>query len=622
MPPPPGIPQELADALNFLFDPASLHQQAIPKRTGFNRETINDLYSVDRLLPASTLYLFLDFAFEGNLYSGCKTTLPLVLEEEISLFTKQYAEWAPSPWNRERSSLDARLLDCPAEFNVSVSRKISHMRARLWEGMVPMSGARWNEKKLDDPLNWQRAFEFLLGIVKTFIWLGDPDISRGIKDNFNYVAGVLKPFEDALNARRAQNGVTARVEMRALWLEYMTDLFETMVHRTYTWLRDRIAETIAKAKAQYDAAADAKGAANCYEEGKKFLECWADLNRVHSYADFAIMMPLDGFAGFPSPNRTYSKVVGSMFPLPLRQDERDEMSLRLEWTRGLRAVEAPDAIRRSREDIDAVMQEVKRNDEYLRRELRGEAKTLGREHWIAILHSRTEWSLARGGPRDQRWGFVVYMLTHTPSESEWETFKVKLYEDFARSGQWVDGFEEVKARMDLQWVDAKEVGIPHDDVDAAKRHFSTFSTSPHCRRRTWKQDFFVIDTPSFISYTSPSTSIQKQPSYGDHGGFLTLIDTVSYSSAIIHQEAPGYQNKLRVLGSLVFDDVYPMVVSLVQRPRQLWPLAMRHPEQVYVGPVLEGQEKSWDGVWDLRGVWWRAFLKWRGEQGGGGTTAS
>jgi hypothetical protein len=133
------------------------------------------------------------------------------------------------------------------------------------------------------------------------------------------------------------------------------------------------------------------------------------------------------------------------------------------------------------------------------------------------------------------------------------------------------------------------------------------------RRRAWKQDFFVIDTASFASYMEPPTAFQDRPPYGDYGGFLTLIDMASYRPQVIHEQAPGYQNKLRVLGSLVFDDVYPLIASLAQRPRDLWPLAMRHPNQVYVGPPVAEQEKDWDVLWKLRGVGWRCFMKWRNE---------
>lgn len=69
---------------------------------------------------------------------------------------------------------------------------------------------------------------------------------------------------------------------------------------------------------------------------------------------------------------------------------------------------------------------------------------------------------------------------------------------------------------------------------------------------------------------SPSYFLgDKWTSYGDYGGFLKLVDTASYDPRLITEQAPGYKNELKVLGSLVFDDLYPMIVSLLQRPRDL-----------------------------------------------------
>jgi hypothetical protein len=64
---------------------------------------------------------------------------------------------------------------------------------------------------------------------------------------------------------------------------------------------------------------------------------------------------------------------------------------------------------------------------------------------------------------------VAYMLTHTPSKEQWDVFMQKVNADFAKSGEWVEGFDEVKPKMALQWIDAKKVGIPHDDIQATKR---------------------------------------------------------------------------------------------------------------------------------------------------------
>jgi hypothetical protein len=308
------------------------------------------------------------------------------------------------------------------------------MRARLWEGMVPMSGARWKEKRLDNPKNWQGAFELIFIVVRVFMWLGHPDVIRGIKNSFNYIAEELVCFQDALNARRRQASVSARVNLKTLWLEYIKDLFETMVSRTYEWLHDRINELHARGKAEYEASADVKGTVNANVEAKAFLALWADLNKLHRYADFAIMMPQDDFAGFPAPSRTYFKVVGSISPLPSRRDQLNKIDAQLLWPQSEKALQDPGALYQNRDHINAFMQETKRNNEHMRLKYRGESKKLGRQHWISILHSRTRWSLARGGPRDQKWGFVVYMLTHRPSKEEWNTFKTKLYRQLRRVG--------------------------------------------------------------------------------------------------------------------------------------------------------------------------------------------
>ena len=61
------------------------------------------------------------------------------------------------------------------------------------------------------------------------------------------------------------------------------------------------------------------------------------------------------------------------------------------------------------------------------------------------------------------------MLTHKPSHEEWEAFLSKLYNDFHESGEWVEGFDEVKQNMDIQWIHGKDSGIPHDDIEAARR---------------------------------------------------------------------------------------------------------------------------------------------------------
>jgi hypothetical protein len=598
-----------------------------PLPSGFNRESVRKLQVVDTYIPTNTIKHFFNFAFEGDLPGlGRKTALPLIAEDEIPLLVSAYSSWAPAPFSRTPSSLQDRILDAYQKtdrFNAFFTeRRISCMRARLWEGMVPMSAGRWKEKKLDEHQNWQFAFEFLYDIILTFMWLGDPANTRGIKENFNFVAEELRICQQALNAKRRENGEAQQVDLRALWLEFMSALFETMVTRTHTWFGDRVPSiTLVLGKNMYDSVCDAKGETHLDTKfaAKKFLESWSDLHRLWEKTDWMFMMPLDGFTGFPPSTASFvfdTKVVGTMFPMPFRKDEYDEESAKLEWAVHTRLDRNIQGVYSNRADIEATLKERQENTDTLRKFMRGEPRELGEEHWVSILKSRTQWSLSHGGPEDQTWGFVCYNLTHKSGE-EWSSFLSKIEADFAKQGEWVQGFEDVKGKMGLQWLDGKELGFAKDDIQAARTHFHTFKNSPTARRRAWKLDFLVIDSECFSSYTSPPPPLplltDRKP-HGDHGGYFKLIDTSPYSSKSIEETAPGYKWELRVLGSLVFEDVYPLVASLAQRPRDLWPYACLHPMQVYVGPTVPSQEKEWERIWQIREMGSKTFMKWRREQ--------
>ncbi|KAF2644443.1 hypothetical protein P280DRAFT_171618 [Massarina eburnea CBS 473.64] len=601
-------------ALRLLSSPLA---QPLP---GFHIESIRNLKVVEPLIINNTLYYFLDYIFEGKFpHSGQKTTRFLLTEDEVPLQVKPYSVWAASPYNSRTYTLQERLLKAPDHCCVSIDRKTSLLRARLWMGLVPMSGGRWKEKRLDDWRNWQSVFEFCHEVLRVFTWLGDPDIQRVLQTHFNYVAAELEVFQDAINARRAQRNVQERVDLKILWLEFITSTFQAMVTRTHTWFHDRVHECISAAQAWYEDQVREHGAANSYQAAKKCGECWSDLSRLLNVADFTIMMSLDGFTGFTASSRD-SKTVGSMLPLPLRQDRRKELEAATSWPAAEESVNDIEGTRLTPERFRAVLNEGIAKHEEIRKQMRGNAITLGVQHWITIIHSRTKWSLDHGGPQDQRWGLVAYLLTHTPTQEQWTAFLTRLYADFAKSGQWIEGFDEVKVRMDLQWIDGKSSGIPHDDIESAKRHFLIFRNSPRMRRRNWAQDFIVIDTSSFNSYMTPLPSSLPRtpplsptttiPSQGDFGGFVKVIDLSPYRVEVIAETAPGFKNELKILGSLVFEELYPLLIGLCLRPKDLWAGgAMWHPQQVYVGIPTPSQEKGWGYVWVGRKVMSRAFAK-------------
>jgi hypothetical protein len=60
---------------------------------------------------------------------------------------------------------------------------------------------------------------------------------------------------------------------------------------------------------------------------------------------------------------------------------------------------------------------------------------------------------------------------------------------------------------------------------------------------------------------------------------------------------------MRVLGSLVWGDLYAILESQSAGLGDLWPVAMHHPDQIYVGPVIQIQSLNWqaqkEGQWNV-----------------------
>lgn len=131
------------------------------------------------------------------------------------------------------------------------------------------------------------------------------------------------------------------------------------------------------------------------------------------------------------------------------------------------------------------------------------------------------------------------------------------------------------------------------------------------RKRVLKTDFLVIDSECFASYMNPKPPFGSIKCAGDHDGYLKLVDTLPYRSESVSATAPGYRNELRVLGRLVFDDVYPQLSGLVLRPMHFWRQAMFHPYQVYTGFPVKGQMDEWNLMWKARILFWIAFAQWK-----------
>jgi hypothetical protein len=66
------------------------------------------------------------------------------------------------------------------------------------------------------------------------------------------------------------------------------------------------------------------------------------------------------------------------------------------------------------------------------------------------------------------------------------------------------------------------------------------------------------------------------------------------------EESPFYSGFLRILGSLIYCDLYAMVAAQTQYPEELWPLAMNHPDLVYAGPTVRAQVERWKAITKMK----------------------
>lgn len=112
--------------------------------------------------------------------------------------------------------------------------------------------------------------------------------------------------------------------------------------------------------------------------------------------------------------------------------------------------------------------------------------------------------------------------------------------------------------------------------------------------RMWTEDFLVIDSSSYKSYSNPVQEEtrpppQHGPCFGDMGGFVRLVDTDQVSQEFLDAVSPGYQGSVNVLSSVLLEHLYPLLVMHAVRPNNLWPIARLHPDQVYVGHTVPSQ---------------------------------
>ncbi|KAH7066899.1 hypothetical protein BKA63DRAFT_130404 [Paraphoma chrysanthemicola] len=640
---PPSNPKQPDNDALPKMDPDAM--EAVVKnwfgdQANWSHEKLKNLLVSDPLLPPHEQLNFGDIATGSLQHEKSQPSTQFMTEEEFGLLLTPVHRWSEGPSNIQDDTCQdilSPLFGGPVEgsglkhspMTMSPARLLP-LRAKLWQGMAPMTRDRWLDKRMDDPANHRNLMELMNDILTIFRFYNHEEVMKRMRAAFEFLVDKYNEFAVPVNARREKRGIQKKLDMAALWAEYFDSRMTIMANRTHQWLVDRVDEVQSRAFAEYTTALEAAGTDQeaIGHAGRRYYECIQDLNSMITKVDYTLAIPMGGFKGYTP----YSRV--SDVPLEVRKTMYMKLMATKSWKHAEKFVAAQDEASktetpppknlpelvesmkkgpqpaplrfRDTETLIGHYHEGKQNRAEIRKELRGPPPAIREEQWITLLKQRMEGFVATGrDPTTRQWGFICYRLTYKQTDAEWAAFLDKLYADFRKPGNgvWIEGYESIADKAGLIIYDGRDFDIPENDIEAAKRHFMKGEHAEPTMLMLgsmWSQDFLVIDAQSYSSYMNAPADEEVRPPppfgpcFGDRGGFVRLVDTVEYPPGMLEELSPGYRGDMKVLTSLVFQEVYPLLATFAARPTMLWPLARLHPREVYVGHTVESQEAWWE----------------------------
>ncbi|KAI3299374.1 hypothetical protein DTO002I6_1601 [Penicillium roqueforti] len=566
-----------------------------------------NLRVVDRVLEPQTVAHFLQFAF-GNepLPNGVQPNTERLSAEE-ALFIKPNQNFPPDSdgeplmttvMSRIGSHRDPSRL-------CMVGKNLQFLKSRLWEGVIPLSDQLWQEKGLDRPKHFDFACQYLTAVIAVFQYLNEPTVRLYLRDTFNYIHEHWAALDTVLNSRRAEQGKN-RVSVADLWTMYMAAHFEMMSERAHRWVTvhvNTLRAPLLRALLEHrpvDGGANPLGEPDAMQW--KLSDALHMLAEITANADYTIMIPMNGYKGYgAAPPRDGPPALHAV-NLRARSKayhERARLLTREELARSAAAFMGSSTVPSAAVSYHTTSQCQIKGQNRLRKEIRGAPiEPIPREPWIAACASRIE-----SGRRERRYGFAVYRLTYGQTESEWAEFVRKVEAHVSDWGKGQTGSGAIKNHLRLHWLNGKEFGIPEGDIDASRKHFETIKNSLDDWSKLQVRAFLAVDSACFASYTTNSYSaVTSRLIPGDFAGFLLAVDPEfdSKNGSESADESPGYEGHMRILGSLVWSDLYSLLLSQTADLEEYWPLASEHPNMVYVGPTIPWQRYIWKKHNDMR----------------------
>lgn len=146
------------------------------------------------------------------------------------------------------------------------------------------------------------------------------------------------------------------------------------------------------------------------------------------------------------------------------------------------------------------------------------------------------------------------------------------------------------------------------ETNAAYRHYQQIRSSEEWNNKIAPSVFLLIDFMGVNSYINDDfyASITKDKTLlkGDFQGFVLAVDP-DFDKTVTNESADGtasedpqdegleYPGQVRIMGNLVWSELYPMLNRQSVGLTNLWLQAREHPMKVYTGLTVPSQIQPW-----------------------------
>lgn len=422
------------------------------------RET-SDLHKERRYWVADTVFpkeLFLrfsdEFMYTGVLPSGRRTNLVLPDWGPLAIYhVNPTFSWAPESFRGVNVSGLEILKGMRNKRQITASQELITWKRRIMAGIMPISERRWAELGLDDADNFHEACKYICSVIDVFHYLNIPGVKRILRESFNYVWESIDTFDKALRAA-GKATYSSDVSLAGLWHEYVKDYFEFISRRAHRWVIEHIERLRTPIIPQLSDRV--LGNSPTPRVGTEFAvsDKIHDLGINAAQADRAIFIPMDGYRGEPLPSQDHlepdAENLYRMEPIQFSANTKVREADYLGRVKYLSRVEArtqPNAGSKRAQEL--ALDQVRAQDT-ARRELRGpQRQDPEQELWVTRAMHKNHAQLKYKG----------YRISSEHDDEEWEKFKIKLEEDMSGWGSELVGVDEMRAKCEIDWIDARDI---------------------------------------------------------------------------------------------------------------------------------------------------------------------